>query len=902
MSILTNFYWGLRSDGNGNTLYLSSISTQNATNVFSEDFAVLEENAAPWRDGSQEHRIFTVIFENNISPTCTAGWFANLTSLENFINWNYLNVSNVTNMSHMFLGCEWNTFNPDFSNWDVSNVTDMSYIFAYCGGNSFNPNISNWNVSSVTNMEGMFIYCNGNSFNPNISNWDVSNVTNMEGMFEYCNGNAFTELNLNNWNVSNVTNMDLMFNECTNLETIYCRNTWTPTTSNYMFYNCTSLIGENETPYNANYITSTYARLDKPNSPGYFSYPFIYWGLSQDNTTLYLSGTKTENALYGFIDTDIISSATNPWYSYHSNITTVIFENKTFPTSTAYWFSDHNVLNIFNNWNNLNVSDVTNMRQMFYGCSGNSFNPDFSNWDVSSVIDMEDMFYGCRGNSFNPNVDNWNVSNVTSMFSMFDRCDGNSFNPNINNWNVSNVTNMKWMFIYCNGNSFNPNFSNWNVSKVRDMTAMFSGCNGDSFNPNFSNWDVSRVTKMSNMFYGCNQLLELNLKNWNTSNVTYMTNMFTNCTSLKKLVLGSNWKFRPDCGLSDPTEQEIPNQNGSKYSGKWIRTKDISDRSDLSSRGLSASELMSQYTGSTSMTGTYEWEILHPIYIKTKNTILNTYWNSDNHLVTIELPTSVPIELKECYSSQIAENSFNTYNYPIAQTQWIVDGQYPIEHISTDYTIARKAVTIEVDFNKGQFPYYPAAPDPLPQTVPENAIFKGWTTDFEHLYTDKDVWELEDLTLYAVYFVYKKFLEQKIRNPLEPSEWLTVDIFYQDDKGNVISQKELNKDENSLHLNYNILLQTDMATLNKVVQINFPLDDFAITVSEPSTEWTASDTQQQWKFGDNINNIDYLIPDVNNKIKKAQIRKAQLPTPTFPTPIAVSNTEPSDALIWIETN
>ena len=54
-----------------------------------------------------------------------------LNSYENFDGIELWNVSNVTDMSCMFWGCE--NFNQPLNSWNVSNVTDMSDMFLGCG-------------------------------------------------------------------------------------------------------------------------------------------------------------------------------------------------------------------------------------------------------------------------------------------------------------------------------------------------------------------------------------------------------------------------------------------------------------------------------------------------------------------------------------------------------------------------------------------------------------------------------------------------------------------------------------------------------------------------------------------------------------------------------------------------
>ena len=111
---------------------------------------------------------------------------------------NNIDVSAITDMSHLFEGSGWN---GDISSWDVSHVTNMERMFR---NSKFNGDISKWDVSNVENMEGLF---SSSEFNGDISKWNVSKVTNMRSLFY---GTKFTG-DISGWDVSNVTNMRTVF-------------------------------------------------------------------------------------------------------------------------------------------------------------------------------------------------------------------------------------------------------------------------------------------------------------------------------------------------------------------------------------------------------------------------------------------------------------------------------------------------------------------------------------------------------------------------------------------------------------------------------------------------------------------------------------------------------------------
>ena len=124
---------------------------------------------------------------------------------------NFIDTSKITDMSELFININ---HNFDVSKWDVSNVTNMNHMFFYC--KNFDCDLSNWDVSNVTDMNSMFAFCN--KFDCDLSNWDVSNVTCMYRMFFCCEN--FKGKGLENWDVSNVTDMASMFFRCNRLTII----------------------------------------------------------------------------------------------------------------------------------------------------------------------------------------------------------------------------------------------------------------------------------------------------------------------------------------------------------------------------------------------------------------------------------------------------------------------------------------------------------------------------------------------------------------------------------------------------------------------------------------------------------------------------------------------------------
>jgi len=120
------------------------------------------------------------------------------------------------------------------------------------------------------------------------------------------------------------------------------------------------------------------------------------------------------------------------------------------------------------------TSKVTDMSKLFSytstitGHNNGYINGDIDNWDVSNVTNMKQMFW--YANSFNQDIGKWDVSSVTDMGSMFFRA--LQFNQDIGKWDVSSVIKMDQMFELAD--NFNQDLSQWCVKDIKTIPDRFS--------------------------------------------------------------------------------------------------------------------------------------------------------------------------------------------------------------------------------------------------------------------------------------------------------------------------------------------------------------------------------------------------------------------------------------------
>ena len=225
------------------------------------------------------------------------------------------------------------------------------------------------------------------------------------------------------------------------------------------------------------------------------------------------------------------------------------------PTDCSFMFMYKTRLRTIDFGSGFNTANVTNMFQMFNGCT-NLQHLNISCFNTSNVTTMNGMFSGASFTSLD--VSNFNTSNVTDMDEMFGGC-SNLTSLDVSNFNTAKVTNMTSMFGYwwgdysCCNNLTSINLSNFVTTNVTDMSYMFGGCSSLT-SLDVSSFNTSNVRDMTQMFVGCESLTNLNLSNFNTSNVILMSGMFSGCNGLTNLYL-SNF----DMGIVDEKENMCEN-------------------------------------------------------------------------------------------------------------------------------------------------------------------------------------------------------------------------------------------------------------------------------------------------------------------------------------------------------
>ena len=384
-----------------------------------------------WYYDDTNANVTKVVFDPsfvNARPSTTYKWFSSMGNLVSITGINYLNTSEVTNMSWMFFGCSKLT-SLDVSHFNTSKVISMYRMFESCSRLT-SLDLSNFNTSQVKNMCGMFSECSSLT-SLDLSQFNTSEVTEMWSMFMRCN--SLTTLDLSTFNTSKVKDMTEMFLECNNLQTIYVGDGWNigAISSAYdTFLACYNLKGGKGTAYDAKYVSGYFARIDRgPSEPGYLtdvSTRQAYAVYTEENTTLTFYYDHLRDSRTGTTYDLNLNNNYPRWTSNgtYENVTKVVFDSSfagARPTTTYAWFYGMENLTNITGMSYLNTSKVTNMNQMFYYCSSLK-SLDICHFNTSEVTDMGYMFMLCNNLQTIYVGNGWNTAKVTQSTNMFSNC------------------------------------------------------------------------------------------------------------------------------------------------------------------------------------------------------------------------------------------------------------------------------------------------------------------------------------------------------------------------------------------------------------------------------------------------------------------------------------------------
>ena len=330
---LTFYYDALRATRTGTTWGIEETKSVIFDGTFPE-----------WAGTSQEVDKTTtrVVFDasfRDFRPTTTAKWFYDCKALKQIEGMEYLNTSEVKDMSKMFYGCSALTA-LDLKNFNTKNVTDMSSMFAKCWALT-SLDLKNFNTQNVTDMSLMFSRCVALT-SLDLKDFNTQNVTDMSSMFSDCR--TLKSLDLKNFNTQNVTDMKAMFTNCISLTSLDLKNfnTQNVTDMSWMFYNCTALTSLDLQHFNTQNVTDM--------SSMFYNCTAL--------TSLDLQHFNTQNV------TDM------SWMFYNCTALTSL------------------------DLQHFNTKKVTDMSSMFYNCTALT-SLDLQHFNTKKVTDMYEMFSGC---------------------------------------------------------------------------------------------------------------------------------------------------------------------------------------------------------------------------------------------------------------------------------------------------------------------------------------------------------------------------------------------------------------------------------------------------------------------------------------------------------------------------
>ncbi|MCH1976479.1 DUF285 domain-containing protein [Enterococcus hirae] len=415
----------------------------------------------------------TVVLNNLDTSNVTnmVSMFLSCTNLES-IDLSNFDTKNVTDMNGMFAKCT-NLESIDLSSFDTQNVTDIRGMFGDCYKLT-SIDLSSFDTQNVTNMSYMFDNCYKLT-SIDLSSFDTQNVTNMSYMFDNCS--KLTSIDLSNFNTSQLSHMQQMFStsapipllvkttdtKLKNYDYASDRRTKMGTVKIDPLYGTiggqasTSLFDYTTDQDLTEELVNHQLELAKEKlqlKPGAHFYNWepesnyqsflekaqgtysvkaevFDWQWSQNGNVITL-----EDYVGASKDVLIPTAKDLGQEGAEVQISSAVLKDaaqgatsiKTSTNGAPIIVSDHSFDSVFEKnqtletvtFNNLNTTNVTNAKEMFFDCS-NLKRVDLSSFDTSNMTNLYSMFSTCP-NLTSVDLSSFNTTNVTDMSFMFYSC------------------------------------------------------------------------------------------------------------------------------------------------------------------------------------------------------------------------------------------------------------------------------------------------------------------------------------------------------------------------------------------------------------------------------------------------------------------------------------------------
>ena len=479
-----------------------------------------------------------VIFDFSFAdykPTSTANWFANSPSLSSIEGLEYLNTSEVTDMSSMFSGCSSLT-SLDLRGFDTGKVTNMNSMFYGCSSLVTIRVGEGWTTSSVTSSDGMFYGCqrltggNGTQFDNNKTDKTYARIDGggdgkgyLTGMVAYVVYNSFSKI------------MTFYYDD---------------------------------------------KKLDRQGDGSVYSL---------GNVTM--AGNDIESVTFNSSFAQYKPTSTSHWFdnkSFLSSFDGLQYLNTSNVTDMSSMFSGCSSLTSLD-LSGFDTGKVTDMSSMFSGCSSLVTITVGDGWNTSKVTASSSMFEGCNS-IIGSNGTRYQTGFTDKTYARVDGRGGDGYLSAKLAYVVYDSFTKRLTFYYDfdssdrNGTAvglktwgadieyveFTPSFADY---KPTSTAHWFEGCANLTTTSieGLQNLNTSNVTDMSSMFSGCGNLQELDLSGFDTGKVTDMSNMFSGCSSLVTITVGDGWNIGNEVNGDDMFYdcQNLKGGNNTAYDSRY---------------------------------------------------------------------------------------------------------------------------------------------------------------------------------------------------------------------------------------------------------------------------------------------------------------------------------------------